>query len=195
MGKIFLSKTTKIEINELRTQGMSDQDIFSHLSDKYYDKDELAKTIKATIKLNNLEKIEKYHIILKVIMFAIIAIRTIIFLDAVFSVNLLEMNNVIEYPLLLMIISSILIFDKYPMPIAFIAIRYEFIIFYILGLCMAINRNSEFDYFSVTNLVSIIIVILAVYYSNLALKIGFPNYKIKDIYKVQQNSNNEYIFN
>lgn len=197
MGKIFISKNTKIEINELRSQGMSDQDIFNQLSDKYYEKDELSRAIYYTIKPQNFENIKYYY-------FSLVALTMIIlFIRNLWSVYINETYFLFGIPLSIFsevsqIASLITIFmlNVYRPPYStFLTVMFLYISLYLVNISFKIYEFGAINYLSgIPHIISLIFTLIICYLCYKIMKIGFPNYKIKDIYQVPKNNNGEYIF-
>ena len=115
MNKKFIEQDTKNEINQLRTEGLSDKEIFNQLSEKYYDKEELASFIKFYTSDENIQKISFEIKVLKVIFIFMLTLSLISKIENLINIDsftdLFNFNNLIfEFSSTLVILILISLF-------------------------------------------------------------------------------------
>lgn len=196
MGKIFISKDTKIEINELRSKGMTDQDIFNQLSEKYYDKVELSRAIYYTIKPDNFNKIKYYY-------YTLVALTMIIlFVRSLWAVYIDETNFLFGIPLSifseishLAILTNIFMLYTYSPPHS--TYLYGLVIYislYFLNISFKIYEFGAIYYLSGNpHLLSLLLTLTLCFLNYKILKVGFPNIPIFSIFRVPKNTEGEYV--
>jgi hypothetical protein len=200
MNKKYIDqKTTKLEISKMRNEGYSDKEIYTQLSEVYYDKDELASLIKFYTSDENLQKISfeikvlKGIFIFMVTLSLIIKIENLINLDS-FS-DFFNFNNLMfEFSTALMILILIALFLKAITPWIYYLLNLYSIFLVLISIPIL---NTQLD-ISELDLISIgFNLLLAMIFFIFASKIKsaiYPNIKFKDLFGVQKDANGEYIF-
>lgn len=208
MNKKYIDpKTTKIEISKLRSEGFTDKEIFTQLSEVYYDKDELAKLIKFYTSDESIEKVSFEINVLKGMFIIILLMNLLTKLDSILNSNFFSYyyynlsNLIFETSPFLMILILISLFQKeitpwtyfliilysiFSVSSSFVGLLYEYLIHDIEIL------DDEVSIFNFG--LNIILAIIFFTFSTNIKSTLFPNLKFKDMFGVKKDMNGEYIF-
>ena len=200
MNKKYIDpKTTKIEISKLRSEGFTDKEIFTQLSEVYYDKDELAKLIKFYTSDESIEKVSFEVKTLKVIFTFILLFHMFVIFYNFIGLNLFIYSNELSFLFLdsssfLLILVLYSLFKKEITSWTYFILNFYSILSVINGFASLSNEQVSFEIKIINIITNIILAIIFFTFSTKIKSTLFPNLKFRDMFGVKKDMNGEYIF-
>lgn len=198
MNKKYIDpKTTKIEISKLRSEGYKDKEIFTQLSEVYYDKDELAKLIKFYTSDEKLRLIKTDNNLLRVIFSVLMVFHLLYFFGNKFFPDLFTLYNnepIMAYNSTLMLGFILYSLFKEMNVMTYFSINLYVAISFLVQFVFLSISEIGFELKLISFMFNFITLIVTIFYSTKIKSTLFPNLKFRDMFGVKKDMNGEYIF-
>lgn len=198
MSKKYIDPTTtKVEISKLRNEGFTDKEIFTQLSEVYYDKDELAKLIKFYTSDEKLRLIKTDNNLLRVIFSVLMVFHLLYFFGNKFFPDLFTLYNnepIMAYNSTLMLGFILYSLFKEMNVMTYFSINLYVAISFLVQFVFLSISEIGFELKLISFMFNFITLIVTIFYSTKIKSTLFPNLKFRDMFGVKKDMNGEYIF-
>lgn len=198
MSKKYIDpKTTKLEISKLRNEGFTDKEIYTQLSEVYYDKDELASLIKFYTSDEKLRLIKADNNLLKVIFSVLMAFHLLYFFGNKFYPDVFTLYNnepLMAYNSTFML--GVILYSLYKEMniMTYFTINMFIVVSFLVNSTFLYISDIGFELKLMSSMFNLITLIVTTFYSSKIKSALYPNVKFKDLFGVKKDSNGEYIF-